>query len=90
VLPPDLPLLIFNNVQEYFIGNVMIIALSNICMNHNIMVWYGVIWCDIYQMMVDRIMADFILQYMINIRVTSSNESTGERVTGWNILRVFL
>ena len=40
--------------------------------------------------MVDRIVADFILQYVISIRVTSTNESTGEWVTGWNILRVLL
>jgi len=35
MLPPDLPLVIVNNVQEYFIGSIMIIALSNICMNHD-------------------------------------------------------
>ena len=35
VLPPDVPLVIVSNVQEYFIGSIMIIALSNICMNHN-------------------------------------------------------
>jgi len=40
------------------------------------------VYCDIYQLMVDHIMADFTLQYIINIRFTSTNVNTSEGVTG--------
>ena len=39
VLPPDVPLVVVNKMQDYLIGSIMIIVLSNICMNRNNMIF---------------------------------------------------